>query len=192
MSYSLVRTVDVARGDKAVLSFVYDGCDYTGGAHGTPYAFGVNFDAASGAELKLSDIASDKDALVKFCTDYIIELTKGSDYANVNFSSDYESAVKSVVADGSWYFSGDGLVFIADAYTLAAYSEGAFRFTVPYGKLDSLLNKKYAPAAAQTGSGGDMARVSSSRTIMKQEDTRCAPGLVFMSCSAGRTVSAVE
>jgi hypothetical protein len=165
MSYSLTRTVDVARGDKAVLSFVYDGCDYTGGAHGTPYAFGVNFDAASGAELKLADIASDKDALVKFCTDYIIELTKGSDYAGVNFSDGYESAVKSIVADGSWYFSGDGLVFIADAYTLAAYSEGAFRFTVPYGKLDSLLGSKYAPAAAQTGSGGDMAIAATENEI---------------------------
>ena len=144
MSYSMERTADVARGDKTVLSIVYTAYSFTGGVHGLTSSFGENLNTATGTELKLADIASDRDAFAKFCADYIVELTKGSDYSGITFNDDYKSTVSSaVVADGSWYFSGDGVVFIADQYTLAAYAAGAFRFTVPYSKLTGLLKDEY-------------------------------------------------
>jgi hypothetical protein len=156
MSYCMERTADVARGDKTVLSIVYTAYSFTGGVHGITSSFGENLNTATGTELKLADIASDSDAFTKFCADYIVELTKGSDYSDIIFNDDYKSTVSSaVVADGSWYFSGDGVVFIADQYTLAAYAAGAFRFTVPYSKLTGLLKDEYMPAS-HSGKAGDM------------------------------------
>lgn len=149
--YSMERSVAVARGDNAVLSFVYSAYSFSGGVHGLNTVYGSNYDVSTGSALKLADISDDEDGLKDYCVDYITQLTHGSDYINAGFNEGYEKSIKNIVADGAWYFSDDGLVFVANEYELGSYAAGSFRFTVPYSKLANYVKADYIP---QTRSGG--------------------------------------
>ena len=154
-SYSLERSVSVERGDSRVVSFLYSGHLYMGGAHDTPFTQSASFDVSSGAMLSLDDLSEDGSALKNFCESYIKALTHGEDYSGTEFSGNYESGIADMVEKGCWYLSSDGLVFTADAGELAAYAAGGFVFTVPYGKLSGLIKPGFEPiSSAGDGSGG--------------------------------------
>lgn len=161
--YAMDRHVSVARGDEAVLSFVYSAYINLHGAHGTSAVYSANFDAATGAALTIDDIADNAQSLKDFCGNYLLTLAKGSDYADVEFFDGCESTLKELAASGSWYFSDKGLVFAASAGDIAPYAAGELRFTVPYDKLGSLLKQNYLPRTV-SGSAGDMSITGASST----------------------------
>lgn len=146
-NFSMTRNTSVPRGDGAVLSFrLYD---KIGLATKTDTVItGLNFDAVSGRELKLSDIASDSPKLISICTEKIlIATTEGSEYKDVLFNAGYTETLSGLVSDGHWYFGADGIVFAASAGTIADAEYGCFEFTVDYDLLEDALKPEYLPAA---------------------------------------------
>jgi len=125
------------RVDSKVASFTKSNYSYNGGAHGTNYTFGWNFDLETGKRLTLEDIAEDKDAFMAGVKEYVLELCKSDAYSNRLFP-DYEENIDFILQDDLWYFDAEGITFIANTYEISAYAEGTLFFTVPYEALDGL------------------------------------------------------
>lgn len=153
---TMERHVSVSRGDEGVLSFVYNGYIGLGGAHGTPFITGASFDNVTGAKLSINDLSNDPKTLISYCTSYITDLTHGKDYASTGFVDGYEKTLATIVSSGVWYFSHEGLVFVANVYDIAPYAAGSFRFTVPYNKIESLLKPAYLLPSNRTGDPGSL------------------------------------
>ena len=118
-------------------SFTKSNYSYNGGAHGSNYIFGWNFDLETGKRLTLEDITEDKDAFMADVKEYVLELCKSDAYNNRLFP-DYEENIDFILQDDFWYFDGEGITFIANTYEISAYAEGTLFFTVPYEVLQGL------------------------------------------------------
>ena len=148
--YTMSRSYLVTRGDAAVLSLVSTDVLDTDGAHGNAARSGLVFNASTGAVLKLADLSADETALRDFCTEYIRKLCLSDAYeGGAIFLEGYESSIPEVVADGWWYFSADGLVFLSNPYELAPYAAGILTFTVPYDVLGGVLDEQWFPVPSQ-------------------------------------------
>ena len=64
--YILSGEIRVLRADSRIVSFWDMDSSYVGGAHGSYYAHGVNFDPASGKRLALSDVVTDLEAVYQY------------------------------------------------------------------------------------------------------------------------------
>ncbi len=144
--YYLHREVTPARQTNGVLSLVYEDSYYTGGAHGGVNRTGINYDLQTGERLTLSNIAVDEASITSFFTDKILEISQGDAYKIEGvsmFFDDYAENISSIVMDGLWYFSDEGMVFIANPYVLAPYSAGTIEFTIPYDDLTGMIQDEY-------------------------------------------------
>lgn len=128
------------RVDNKVVSFVKSQYSNSGGAHGTNYQFGWNFDVETGKRLTLEDIAEDKDAFMADVKDYVLMLCESDAFKDRLFP-EYKESVDFVLQDDFWFFSNEGLTFISNPYELSAYAEGTLYFTIPYDELNGLKDE---------------------------------------------------
>ncbi len=163
--YAKDRDVTVGRGDAAVLSFLYDDYSNTGGVHGYTTRTGVSFDAETGARLTLADLAADADALRQLCIKTILDLAAGDDYKQYGLNEGYEDTIPQLVADGYWYFSDRGLVFVANPYDIASYAAGRIEFTVTYKTLTGVLEDRYMPLSRSGVQGGLSGALASDKDL---------------------------
>ena len=129
----------VRRADTLVTSILYTGFTYTGGVRGETYYYGETYDSTSGAELVLSDVVDDMDALSG--------AIEGQLY---NFYSetfgDSELDIKEVINDGSaysWTLDYNGITFYFMPYSIDSYVESMVTVTVANEDYPNVLKKEY-------------------------------------------------
>jgi len=115
------------------------GYSYTGGAHPNSYVDLITFDLSTGAVLQLSDIISDKAALLPLAERYFREarqLDSGSSLNDQGFFWDGEFVLPQSVG-----LVQDGLRMYYNSYEVAPYAAGPTEFTIPYEDLKPILTK---------------------------------------------------
>ena len=141
MPYSSDLSFTVTRADNHVISFTENGYEYMGGAHGMPYATGINYDTKTGEMISFAELSDDPDAFHTDTLAYNQTLAQTEYYSDQLFNTDNitDGTLEAVLyADGGWYLSTSGLVFMSPPYALAPYSSGTLEFTIPYNELANM------------------------------------------------------
>ena len=126
----------IMRADENVFSIRRGSYSYTGGAHGMYSVFCSNLDSATGEELSLDDVISDKSALCEK-----ILQTLNETYGKETFFEGYEQSVEDEVfgkewggypMELSWSLEADGITVYFMQYDLAPYSAGLLTAKIRY------------------------------------------------------------
>lgn len=138
--YGLGDTYSSERVDHTVLSIVDDTYEYAGGAHPNTTRTAQNFDTVTGDILTLKDVLTDEKKGIEFINDYLLKKMKESEDKE-GFFEDYESSVKDILTDQTWYFSDEGFVVISNVYIVSPYAAGIHEYVIPYSEFPYLKEK---------------------------------------------------
>ena len=152
------RSVTVERGDTQVLTLLYNDYSDLGGAHGSYGYTGYSFDTQTGELLTLDKLSSDPDGLRSFLTDYMVTTIENDTSLQERTDgfipdNDYNAALSALLREGSWYFSGSGMVIFSSLYEISSYAAGIIQFEIPYSELAGHIDEKWIPAET-AGEGG--------------------------------------
>lgn len=155
-AFGMERTIRSQRADSGVISLrVVDRASL--GTTNTLKISGISYDSQTGEELKLADLGSSSEKLVNTVSEKIlVSFNEDPKYRDVFFNEGYTETIKSLVSDGHWYLSADGIVIIANPGEIADAAAGFYEFTVPYSELGDVISKDYIPSADLDGSEGDV------------------------------------
>lgn len=155
-AFGMERTIRSQRADSEVISLrVVDRASL--GTTNTLKISGISYDSQTGDELKLADLGSSSEKLVNTVSEKIlVSFNEDPKYRDVFFNEGYTETIKSLVSDGHWYLSADGIVIIANPGEIADAAAGFYEFTVPYSELGDVISKDYIPSADLDGSEGDV------------------------------------
>lgn len=155
-AFGMERTIRSQRADSGVISLrVVDRASL--GTTNTLKISGISYDPQTGDELKLADLGSSSEKLVNTVSEKIlVSFNEDPKYQGVFFNEGYTETIKSLVSDGHWYLSADGIVIIANPGEMADAAAGFYEFTVPYSELGDVISKDYIPSADLDGSEGDV------------------------------------
>ncbi len=155
-AFGMERTIRSQRADSEVISLrVVDRASL--GTTNTLKISGISYDPQTGDELKLADLGSSSEKLVNTVSEKIlVSFNEDPKYRDVFFNEGYTETIKSLVSDGHWYLSADGIVIIANPGEIADAAAGFYEFTVPYSELGDVISKDYIPSADLDGSEGDV------------------------------------
>lgn len=155
-AFGMERTIRSQRADSGVISLrVVDRASL--GTTNTLKISGISYDPQTGDELKLADLGSSSEKLVNTVSEKIlVSFNEDPKYRDVFFNEGYTETIKSLVSDGHWYLSADGIVIIANPGEMADAAAGFYEFTVPYSELGDVISKDYIPSADLDGSEGDV------------------------------------
>ena len=148
--YTLYQTVSIAKADGVVVSLLEDTYQYEGGAHGTFFRQGINFDSESGKRLKLEDLFYDYAAFVEDAKERIAyELL--AEYGEELFE-DYITTVEGLWqedAEPEWYLDASGIVIVLQEYLVGPYSIGTPEIHLPYTEFAPYIKENYLQADAE-------------------------------------------
>ena len=155
-AFSMERTIRSQRADSGVISLrVVDRASL--GTTSTLKISGVSYDPQTGEELKLADLGENSEKLANTVSEKIlVSFNEDPKYQGVFFNEGYSETIKSLVSDGHWYLSADGMVIIANPGEIADAAAGFYEFTVPYSELGDVISKDYIPSSDRDGSEGDV------------------------------------
>lgn len=155
-AFGMERTIRSQRADSGVISLrIVDRASL--GTTNTLKISGISYDSQTGDELKLADLGSSSEKLVNTVSEKIlVSFNEDPKYRDVFFNEGYTDTIKSLVSDGHWYLSADGIVIIANPGEIADAAAGFYEFTVPYSELGDVISKDYIPSAELDGSEGDV------------------------------------
>lgn len=163
-TFSSARTVKVLRADGSVISFRYWTSVYTGGTKDKRAYFGCTFDSETGEKLTLDSLSGEPEKLRSFLAEQIVSLARADEDLMTQLSrgeGDYLVTLSALVRDGSWYFSGDGMVFFPGYGELSPEdaSIGIPLFTIPYASLEGYIDARYLPAQRDGSATLDIVRL---------------------------------
>lgn len=142
--YTASLSYVMKRCDSQIISLVFSQDDYTGGAHGNHWSYGLTFDAATGDSLRLEALGENSSEFYQMLLEQLTSQSESTAYENFifdDFSADIEA---SLLKDSEvWYFDSSGLTFISNPYVLGSYAAGTFEFNIPYSELTG-LKENYA------------------------------------------------
>ncbi len=137
--YTADFSYEIKRCDDKVLSIVFCQYDYTGGAHGNSWSYGLSFDTATGERLHLEALSDDNTAFHQMLLNELNTQAALPAYENFVFDDFTADIEDSLLKDSaSWYFDRSGLSFISNPYVLGSYAAGTFEFNIPYERLKGL------------------------------------------------------
>lgn len=142
--YTASLSYEMKRCDDKIISLVFTQDEYTGGAHGNHWSYGLTFDTASGEKLTLNTLSDNDSDFYHMLLDDLtrqVSLPAYKDYIFEDFSSDIESVL--LQDSAAWYLDRSGMSFISNPYVLGPYAAGTFEFNIPYEQLSG-LKKNYA------------------------------------------------
>lgn len=123
-----------------VISIQLDNYAFAGGAHPNTNTTILNFDAATGDQLRINDLIKDQEALEK-----IVEAT----FRQLHDVEPGSPVKRSEFFWGEPFHLPDnfavlenGLYFFYNPYEVAAYAAGPTDFTIPYQQLEGIVEKK--------------------------------------------------
>jgi hypothetical protein len=125
---------------QTIVSYVVQGYEYTGGAHGNAVVQSFNYSKENGKLLKIQDVISDDESLETF-----------SLLAQKELTVDYAEGVSASPENWSvWYAHDEGVTFVFAPYQIAAYAVGQQEFTiVAIGEHKDLFKEKYFTEEAE-------------------------------------------
>jgi len=139
----------VRRADSRVVSFQEFFSDYNGGVHGMYGVTGKSFDTASGRELKLTDLFSDTDGLLR-----AIKQQLGFDYPNASFmesGGELLNELDNAMKEGylNWTIDPRGVTFYFNPYHIGSYAEGIFQTTILFSEYPDIYKKNSGTGSIQ-------------------------------------------
>lgn len=151
--YSSDLSFTVTRADDQVISFTQNDYIYMGGAHGLPGTTGINYDTKTGELISFTELSNTPDTFRADTLAYNQSLAQTEYYSMQLFNTDdiTNGTLEEVLyADGMWYLSTSGLVFMSPPYALAPYAAGTLKFTIPYSELERMgFNESYTYTGRQ-------------------------------------------
>ena len=155
-AFSMSRTIRSERADSAVVSLrIVDRASL--GTTSTLKISGSTFNSQTGEEIKLADLGDSSEKIVNAVSEKIlVSFNEDPKYQGVFFNEGYSETIKSLVSDGHWYLSADGIVIIANPGEIADAAAGFYEFTVSYDELGDVINKDFIPSSGRSGSEGDV------------------------------------
>ncbi len=108
---------------------------YLGGVHPTPDEHGIVFDIESGKRLALTDVFTSSDALRAVAVPKINEIIKER---GVEPFEGFDGDCSSVVDEGTFVLTDEGVKFICNVYVLFPYSYGISYYTVGFEALGDI------------------------------------------------------
>ncbi len=137
--YQLIVTSDVDVYDRT-LSYVIEGYQYTGGAHGMSWTKALNYSLDTGERLSLSDFFTEEQAaklpaaLVKLlCMQQGLGDTNTERLAELGYYPD------DIKPTENFAVSATGIMFLYDPYRIGVYAVGKTAIEFPYAMMDELL-----------------------------------------------------
>ncbi len=147
------RYVTVLRADDEICVFLVSTYDYLGGAHGGYAEEAVCFDAGTGERLHLENLSADPEAFRERLVSEMLRLVqedRDGYYAgqlSLTAPEDYETAFRALLRDGAWYPGEDAFHLTSGLYELGDYASGLTDFSIPYERLEGLLDARWFPLA---------------------------------------------
>lgn len=148
IEHETTEEVKVRRADTRVLSLLYNGFYYGGGAHGSYFYWGENFDTKTGKKLELSDVITDMDALPQLVQEQLdiywgdVGFYEGLDLKE--FFSDPDHMI-------SWTLDYNGVTIFFNPYDIAPYASGSQNITILFADHPELFDMQYQTAADRFG-----------------------------------------
>lgn len=155
-AFSMSRTIRSERADSSIVSLrIVDRAAL--GTTSTLKISGSTFNSQTGEEIKLADLGDSSEKIVNAVSEKIlVSFNEDPKYQGVFFNEGYSETIKSLVSDGHWYLSADGIVIIANPGEIADAAAGFYEFTVSYDELGDIINKDFIPSSDLSGSEGDV------------------------------------
>ena len=150
-------TPSISRCDTNALSVVFDISQDVGGLHADYTRVSRSFNADTGEQLTLADMAQNEEQLKTFLKNYVVGLAAGDKYKENGESilfEDFETTIGELVDAGSnWYLNDAGLVVYANPYDIAPYSCGVLLFEIPYSVLEEFIDADFMPVEYEGDNG---------------------------------------
>ena len=130
----------IRRADSNVLSVLYHGTAYEGGAHGYYYYFGENYDSETGALLKLEDVVTDLDAIPALVQEQLdIFWEPAYFYEDLDLNQYFKENQDNI----AWALDYHGITFFFNPYEIAPYASGIQVVTVSFDDHPELFVEDY-------------------------------------------------
>jgi hypothetical protein len=115
-----------------IISYVVQGYEYTGGAHGNSFVTSFNFDKKTGKKIGIEDIVANENTFKAL-----------SNMANKELVVDYPEGADAEPDNWSvWYVDDTSITFVFMTYQIAAYVTGQQELKVDMGEENKDLFKK--------------------------------------------------
>ena len=136
---------------------MFDISQDVGGLHADYTRVSRSFNADTGEQLTLADMAQNEEQLKTFLKNYVVGLAAGDKYKENGESilfEDFETTIGELVDAGSnWYLNDAGLVVYANPYDIAPYSCGVLLFEIPYSVLEEFIDADFMPVEYEGDNG---------------------------------------
>lgn len=139
----------VMRADSRIVSVLCNFQDYHGGAHGYYYSYGLNYDVASGRELKLSDVVSKKEKFIELVRDKFEEKYANDSYMLTNAGEYLSSLGDEEYASTPWIMDSESITLFFAPYVLGTYADGAQEVSIYFDEAPELFTAKYLDTCAE-------------------------------------------
>lgn len=139
----------VMRADSRIVSVLCNFEDYHGGAHGYYYSYGLNYDVASGRELKLSDVVSKKDKFIELVRDKFEEKYANDTYMLMNAGEYLATLGDEEYASTPWIMDSESITLFFAPYVLGTYADGAQEVSIYFDEAPELFTAKYLDTCAE-------------------------------------------
>jgi len=133
--------VTLASDSANFLTYEVSAYDYTGGAHGMPFYYGVSFNKEDGSKLGW-DMFADTTQLAPIIKEHIADYFEESTDAGFEeclFDGVYENFPLPYIEP---WFTAEGVKFVYSAYEIAPFVVGMPECTVPYKKVEKYFSDK--------------------------------------------------
>jgi hypothetical protein len=122
-----------------ILSIVFNGSGYFGGAHPYSWHHTINYDLSSGQLMALADLFHASSPYLQTISEYCIrDLSTGEHYVFDDFAEDGAAAKEENYAD--WAITPRGLLIIFEEYQVAPYAAGPQYVLIPYDILSEMID----------------------------------------------------
>lgn len=139
----------VMRADSRIVSVLCNFEDYHGGAHGYYYSYGLNYDVASGRELKLSDVVSKKEKFIELVRDKFEEKYANDSYMLTNAGEYLATLGDEEYASTPWIMDSESITLFFAPYVLGTYADGAQEVSIYFDEAPELFTAKYLDTCAE-------------------------------------------
>lgn len=147
--YSTECSFYVNRADNRVLSLGKSGYDYWGGAHGTGYSTGCNYNARTGEELRIQDVVTDVDTLAGLIEAKVYESGLTRDDLFLDEEETLKDYILKAAADHTlnWEITNEGVTVWFNPYEISYYAAGMPSGSVSFAGHPEVFSDYYAETA---------------------------------------------
>lgn len=147
--YSTECSFYVNRADNRVLSLGKSGYDYWGGAHGTGYSTGCNYNAQTGEEMRIQDVVTDVDTFAGLIEAKVYESGLTRDDLFLDEEETLKDYILKAAADHTlnWEITNEGVTVWFNPYEISYYAAGMPSGSVSFAGHPEVFSDYYAETA---------------------------------------------